>query len=237
VILALSRFICLVGACAFIHTATARAEPITIAFTAQIGANNNFDSGDVFGEGAGANLAGQVIVGTISIDPASLAQECSTGAACYADFGAGAVSVSFTLNGITSTVVSTGTMGYFGGRSGGSVSISDPLDGGDNYLAVGATSPDGMVQQSIGVLFNSATLFDAYGSGDPATAIASLASIGSGTGLVAGDITYMDPGEHLDATILKIDISPATDIPEPPVLPLLGIAFLALARSRRALAG
>jgi hypothetical protein len=221
--------ILLISAQALIDPIVSHAEPVTIAFTAQVGAGNSIDTEDVFGEGYGANLAGQVIDGSVTIDPAPLKELCDSGGACYADEGAGAISVSFTLNGITSTVVSTGTMGYFGGLSGGSVQINDLSDGGDNYLAVGATSPDGMVQESIGALFDNATLFDAYGGGDPATAIASLDSIGGGTGLVKGGITYMNPVEHLDATILIIDV------PEPGALPVFGAALLLLATARQRL--
>jgi hypothetical protein len=221
------RFLPLAFALALAHPGAPRAEPITIEFIAQIGTGNAIDTVDVFGEGYGANLAGQVIAGSVTVDPSALTELCATGGACYGDFGAGAISVSFTLNGVTSTTVSTGTTGYFGGRSGGSVLICDPSDGGNNYVAVGASSPDGMVQQSIGALFTVATLFDAYGNGDPGTAIDSLDAIGDGSGLAKGGITYMNPVEHLDATILSIDI------PEPVALPVFGIALLMLARARR----
>jgi hypothetical protein len=230
VVLAASRSIWLICALSLTLCHVARANPIVIAFTAMIGSGNQntFDTDNFFGEGAGANLNGQVITGSVSIDPAPLIQQCSTGPACYGDFGAGAVSVSFTLNGITSTMVSTGTLGYFGGDSGGSVQISDPSHGLDNYLAVGAASPNGMVQQSIGVLFNIATLFSAYGGGDPAVAVATLDAIGNGTGLVKGGITLLTPDEHLDATILTIEA-----VPEPTSLVLFGIALAGLATARR----
>jgi hypothetical protein len=161
----------------------------------------------------------------VTIDPAFLTQACGGVGACYGDFGAGAISVSFTLNGITSTVMSSGTIGYLGNRSGGSVSIRDRRHGGVNYLDAGATSADGMVQQSIGVLFNNATLFDAPG-GDPADAIYSLGRIGGGKGLVKGGITYMSPVEHLDAVILSIEV------PEPAALSLFGLGLLLLAAAR-----
>jgi hypothetical protein len=158
------------------------------------------------------------------------------------------VSVSFTLNGITSAIVSSGTLGYFGGGSGGLIEIHDPSDGGSNYLAADATTADGMERQSIGALFGTATLFSACGGGDPAVAIGSLGSIGGGSGLVSGGVTYMSPDEHLDARILGIDV-PSTevfgievsamhvrgiDIAEPGGLTLLvvAVAGLALARLR-----
>ncbi|WP_158927523.1 hypothetical protein [Acidisphaera sp. S103] len=228
-ILAASRFLLPVCVLLLTLSSMARANP-TIAFTAMVGSGNNIDTEDIFAEGYGANLSGQVITGSVSIDPAPLTQQCGASGACYGDFGAGAVSVSFTLNGITSTVVSTGTLGYFGNSSGGLVSICDPADGGDNYLAVGAASPDGMVQESIGVLFDDATLFSAYGGGDPAAAIDSLDSIGGGSGLVKGGITFMSPVEHLDATILTIDA------PEPAGLAVLAVGLVGLRIVRRKIA-
>ena len=230
-ILAKSRY--LLPVCAFLLALSpaARADPTLIAFTAMIGSGNSIDTEDVFGEGYGADLTGQVIAGSISIDPASLTQRCGSGSACYGDFGAGAVSVSFTLNGITSAVTSTGTLGYFGNSSGGLVSVCDPDDCGDNYLAVGGASADGMVQESIGVLFDAATLFSAYGGGDPAAAIGSLGSIGGGSGLVKGGITFMSPVEHLDATILTIDV------PEPAGLAVLSVGLIGLQIARRKLTG
>ncbi|HEY4173277.1 MAG TPA: PEP-CTERM sorting domain-containing protein [Rhodopila sp.] len=228
-IVAASRFLLPVCAMLLALSPAARADPTLIAFTAMIGSGNNIDTGDVFGEGYGADLSGQIITGSISIDPTSLTQQCPSGGACYGDFGAGAVSVSFSLNGITSTVVSTGTLGYVGNSSGGLVSINDLANGGDNYLAVGAASPDGMVQQSIGVLFNNATSFSAYGDGDPAAAIGSLDSIGGGSGLVEGGITLMSPVEHLDATIMSIDV------PEPAGLAVLAVGLIGLRIVRRKL--
>jgi hypothetical protein len=230
VILAAFNSVLLICALSVTLASVARASPITIAFTAMIGTGNDLDAGNVFNEGYGANLAGQVIVGSLSIDPVSLTERCGAGGACYGDFGAGAVSVSFTLNGITSTVVSTGTLGYFANVSGGLVSIEDPSDGGYNYLAVGAASPDGMMEQSIGVLFNNATRFSAFGGGDPSVAIESLDSIGGGWGLVKGGITLLSPVEHLDATILTIDV------PEPGGLVLLGAALVGLGLVRRKMA-
>lgn len=230
-IVAVSRFLPPLCALLLALSPVARADPTLIAFSAMIGSGNNIDTEDVFGEGYGADLSGQVIAGSISIDPTSLTQRCTSGAVCYADSGAGAVSVSFTLNGITSTVVSTGTLGYVGNSSGGLVSINDLDDGGDNYLAVGAASPDGMVQESIGVLFNNATLFSAYGAGDPAAAIGSLDSIGGGSGLVEGGITFMSPVEHLDATIMSIDA------PEPAGLAVLAVGLVGLRIVRRKVTG
>jgi hypothetical protein len=214
-------------------SAVARADPILLSFTARIGSSSNsIDTEDVFGEGFDANLAGQVITGSVSIDPAPLTELCSTGGACYGDFGAGAISVSFSLNGFTATVVSTGTLGFFGGSSGGSVLICDPSDGVSNYVAVAAASPDGMVQESIGAMFSAATLFSAYGGGDAAAAIGSLDRIGDGSGLVAGGISFMSPVEHLDATLLGIEV-----VPEPACLTLFGAALGGLAAVRRKRAG
>lgn len=204
----------------------ARAEPLLIAFTAMIGANNGnvVDVDNVFGEGSNDDLTGQVIVGQVTIDPALLTTlSCGGAGACYGDFGAGAVSVSFSLNGVTSTTVSTGTLGYLGNSSGGSVQIGS--SGLGNYLAAGAASSDGMLQQSIGALFSIATLFSA--SSDPGSAIASLLSIGRGQGLVNGGITLMTPDEHIDATILTINV------PEPAALALMGVALPGLAFVRR----
>jgi hypothetical protein len=220
-----SRLAVLLAALPLLLPGMARAAPIMIHFTAQVAGGNSIDTDDVFAEGAGANLRGQIITGSVTIDPAFLTQACGGVGACYGDFGAGAISVSFTLNGITSTVMSSGTIGYLGNRSGGSVSIRDRRHGGVNYLDAGATSADGMVQQSIGVLFNNATLFDAPG-GDPADAIYSLGRIGGGKGLVKGGITYMSPVEHLDAVILSIEV------PEPAALSLFGLGLLLLAAAR-----
>jgi hypothetical protein len=220
-----SRLAVLLAALPLLLPGMARAAPIMIHFTAQVAGGNSIDTDDVFAEGAGANLRGQIITGSVTIDPTFLTQACGGVGACYGDFGAGAISVSFTLNGITSTVMSSGTIGYLGNRSGGSVSIRDRRHGGVNYLDAGATSADGMVQQSIGVLFNNATLFDAPG-GDPADAIYSLGRIGGGKGLVKGGITYMSPVEHLDAVILSIEV------PEPAALSLFGLGLLLLAAAR-----
>jgi hypothetical protein len=220
-----SRLAVLLAALPLLLPGMARAAPIMIHFTAQVAGGNSIDTDDVFAEGAGANLRGQIITGSVTIDPTFLTQACGGVGACYGDFGAGAISVSFTLNGITSTVMSSGTIGYLGNRSGGSVSIRDRRYGGVNYLDAGATSADGMVQQSIGVLFNNATLFDAPG-GDPADAIYSLGRIGGGKGLVKGGITYMSPVEHLDAVILSIEV------PEPAALSLFGLGLLLLAAAR-----
>jgi hypothetical protein len=223
------RIIVLFAAMTLVHVAVSRADPIIIQFTARVGTSNSIDAADIFNEGYGANLAGQIIAGSVTIDPTPLTALCGSGGACYADFGAGAISVSFTLNGVTSTIVSTGTLGYFGNRSGGSLLVNSPGNGGDNYLAAGATSPDGMVQESIGALFVNATLFDA--SFGPTVAVSSLATIGGGTGLVAGGITYMNPMEHLDATILGIDV------PEPGGITMFGMALMMLVAARRTLTG
>jgi hypothetical protein len=150
------RLLALAFPLTLIHSRAPRAAPVALEFTAQVGPRNNIDTEDVFGEGCGANLAGQIIAGSLTIDPTLLTELCLTGSACY------------------------------GGRSGGSVLICDPSDGSDNYLAVGASSPDGMVQQSIGALFTVATRFDAYDKGDPGTAIVSLGAIGGGLGLAEG---------------------------------------------------
>lgn len=211
-------------------SAGARAAPTSIEFTAMIGPGNAIDTGNVFGEGYGADIAGQVIDGSVVIDAASLVQRCGIGGACYTDQGAGAVSVSFTLNGVTVTTVSTGTLGYAGNSSGGLVQINDPAHGGDNYLAAGATSANGTIQESVGALFTAATVFSAYGGGSPTVAIDSLASIAGGSGLVAGGVTLLSPIEHLDATILTID---AAGVPEPFGLGVLGVALAGLGWARR----
>lgn len=208
-----------------VHSASASADPTIVSFAALIGFSNDIDTADVFNEGYGADLAGQIITGSVTIDPGPLGALCASGGACYADFGAGAISVSFTLNGVTTAENSIGTLGYFGNRSGGSVDINSLADGGDNYLAAGATSADGMIQQSIGVLFNNATAFSA--SSNAAAAIASLTAIGGGTGLVVGGITYMNPVEHLDATIIGVDV------PEPAGFGVFGMALLAVMMVRR----
>jgi hypothetical protein len=232
VVLAAFRFFLLICALSMGQSSSAWANPIVIAFKAMIGSGdgNVFDAQNVFGEGFGADLQSQVIVGSVSIDPAVLIQRCAVGGACYSDAGAGAVSVSFTLNGITSTVTSTGELGYFGKSSGGSVLISEPSHGLGNYLAVGATSPDGMLQESLGALFDAVTLFSAYGGGDPASAVASLGDIGAGAGLVSGSITLLSPIEHLDARILAITVVSA---PEPAGLALFGAALAGLGIVRR----
>ena len=225
VLFAKIRFVGLLAAITLASAAGSHAAPIVVQFAARVGTVNNIDAADIFHEGYDANLAGQIIDGSVTIDPLPLTALCASGGACFGDFGAGAISVSFTLNGVTSTVVSTGTLGYFGGRSGGSLSLNSLGNGGDNYLAAGATTPDGMVQQSLGVLFNSATRFNAASS--PAVAVGSLAAIGGGTGLVAGGITYMNPVEHLDATILAIQA------PEPGGIAVFAVALAMLMVARR----
>ena len=250
VVLAVSRFFLLVSALALTIVVPAPAAPVTVDFTAVIGTGNSVDTDNVFGEGFGTNLAHQVIVGSAMIDPTALVEVCRRGRACYSDFGAGAISISFTLNGITSTVVSGHRPGSFIDHAVGSVSISDPSHGGYTYLAVAATDPDGMVQQSIGVLFNNRTLFSAYGNGVPSAAIASLAHIGAGSGLVGGGITFLSPVEHLDATILTIAVQqPAglaqsgdasnrgIDVSEPSDLALFCAAMSGLGMVRRKRAG
>ena len=224
-VLTASRSVLLAFALVLASAASARANPIAIEFSAIIGTSNSIDTGNVFGEGAGANLKNQTIAGLVTIDPASLRQVCFIGGACYGDFGAGAISVSFTLNGITSTVVSTGRLGYLGNSSGGLVAVGDRLPGGFNYLAVGATSEDGTEQESIGVLFNRKTAFSTRGG--PGAATDSLDMIGNGSGLVEGGITFMSPIEHLDATILSIHV------PEPAGIYVLGMALILLALTRR----
>jgi hypothetical protein len=207
-----------------------RAE-VTLRFSARVGGTNNIDVGNIFHEGASANLQGQIITGTATIDSAGLVQECGAGGACYGDFGAGSISVSFTLNGVTSTTVSTGTLGYYGYRSGGSVSIMDPApgDGGYNNFEIQADSPDGMLQQQIGAMYNLQAAFTAYGGSraapDPEVAIDSLATIDDGQ-LVWGGITLLTPIEHIDAEVIAISVP----VPEPAGLGLAGFALAAAVR-------
>lgn len=232
-----------VCALALIAASAAQATPLTIDFTASIGSTNNRDLGNVFNEGPDADLTGQVLAGSITIDPSALANPCGADAACYHDFSAGAVSISFALNGITSTVISDGMEGMFGIRAPGTVSIHDSSHGGVNYVAAAVTGSDGMTQQSIGALFDSATLFSALADGDPSAAIASLANIGDGGGLVKGGVTFLSPVEHLDATILSIGVrrlalaGPSTDfsvkVPEPASIAVFGLALGALRMVRR----
>lgn len=213
--------------------AMARAD-VTLRFSAEIGSTNNVDTGNIFNEGAGANLQGQIITGTATIGSAGLVQECGSGGGCYGDFGAGSIRVSFTLNGITSTVVSTGRMGYYGDRSGGSVSIMDPApsDGGYNNFEVQADNPDGTLQEQIGAMYNLQSAFSAYGGSlaapDPAAAIDSLTSIDEGQ-LVWGGITLLTPTEHLDAEVIGITVP----VPEPAGLGLAGLVLAAAVRRWR----
>ena len=87
-ILAFSRLALLIYVLALTLSAAARAEPVTIHFTARIGSGTSIDTGDVFGEGLGANLAGQVITGSVTIDPASLTLVCDGNGAYYGDLAA-----------------------------------------------------------------------------------------------------------------------------------------------------
>ena len=100
-VLTMFRRILLTGALIAALSTGARADPITIAFTAQIGSSNNVDSQNIFGEGFRADLASQIITGSVSIDPVALTQKCSSGGACYGDFGAGSITVS-SFGGFTS---------------------------------------------------------------------------------------------------------------------------------------
>ena len=207
-------------------TTAARAD-VTLNFQARIGTINNIDISDIFHEGAGANLQGQIITGTATVETAGLVQRCGSGGACYGDFGAGSVSISFTLNGVTSTVVSTGTMGYYGYSSGSSVSIMDPAagHGGYNNFEIAADSPDGLLQEQIGAMYNPQAAFSAYGGSvsapDPTRAVDSLATLDQGQ-MVWGGITLLTPIEHLDAQLLDVSVP----VPEPAAL---GLAFILLA--------
>ncbi|HEX2942293.1 MAG TPA: hypothetical protein VHO91_14685 [Rhodopila sp.] len=235
----LCRVIMVALATGCVVPAAAYADAVTIDFSATVGAVNSIDIGNLFGEGANVNLAGQTMYGIATIDPSALVERCVTAGACYADNGAGAMTMRFTLNGITHSVISAGTLGYLGNTSGGLVSINDLAHGGDNYLSVGVTSPDGLLQESIGALFNAATLLSAYGTGtqnasgsqvsagSASAAITSLAAIGGGGGLVAGGITLLTPLEHIDATVTSISA------PEPASCVLLLPSLCGLWRVRR----
>ena len=67
-----SRIILLAAALALLSAGSCLAAPIMIRFTAAIDTGNSIDAADIFGEGAGADLTGQVVSGTVTIDPAAL---------------------------------------------------------------------------------------------------------------------------------------------------------------------
>lgn len=221
--------------------AVARAGVVSIGFTAVIGSGGDIDTDNLFGQGAGANLAGQTVSGLVTINAADLMQKCVSSlcvGAAYEDEKGGAVTVSYSIRGVTQTVTSAAP---FWGIPGGLVGLESTTNGGWNYLSVLALSSGGTLEESLGALFNNATTFSVYGGQTAAnanaeSAINSLSAIGDGAGLVVGGITLMtgDGKESLVATINSLDVSGAhTTVPEPATLAVLGSALSGLGFARR----
>ncbi len=203
-----------------LFAAPASAGPVVIHFTASI--QSGTDPANLFGEAADPDLAGQILTGSVSIDPAAMTPASESDGISYGDFGAGAVSVSVALNGMSLNAVSSGTIGYFGNRSGGEVTVGDLADGGYNYMDAGASTPDGMVQVSLSALFNRSVALSA-------ASVGSLAAIGDGKGLTVGGVTVMTAsGEHVTAALLFMSV------PEPASwsILLLASAVLLFVRNR-----
>lgn len=214
------RALFLCGILALAAATPAMAGPIVIHFAAKV--QSGADRDNLFQYGANADLAGQILTGSVSVEPEPMIAVPAGAGAAYADFGAGAITFGLTLNSVSLTIVSTGTLGFGGSRSGGELTIEDIGHGGYNYMDVGATSPDGMTQLTLSALFAPSVAFSA-------ASIPSLGAIGGGRGLTAGGITLMTAsGEHISATLLSVDV------PEPGSLPvlLLAAAVLLFARNR-----